>query len=325
MIDEDKKLEFTANTSQRLEDMLDHIAEEMDGKKENGCSYRLGQRYGNGTLEGFTIAPGLEIVRWKTNLKEPFAVSRTSEKGQLMWSILLTASNSLQAIDTSSETEDSTCSAYVYNSSMDVNLFGANIGPIQMILIRVHPEFWHEIPAKSMRGNVQLFTEDEPMFKAFHLDDALSLQFRSLLYKKNDLFLNDWQTLISTLTICNEVFSQLAQRKLMTRIKNTDITALYRGTMLMLADLKRPLSIEEVCSQVGLGRDKFRRLFKQVYELTPYQYFQQHRMLKAQKLISQGQCTVTQAGYQIGYSHLGHFSQAYKKQFGILPKQASLT
>ncbi|WNC74181.1 helix-turn-helix transcriptional regulator [Thalassotalea psychrophila] len=320
MDDQQAGVEFSASTGQRLEDLLDHIAEELQATKEKSCFYRLNERYGHGVLEGFDIAPGLEIVRWQTDIKEPFSISRASEQGDIMWSILLTASQSLQVSESSESVVNSACSAYVYNSPMEVSLFGAKLGPIKMILIRLQPQFWLNLPAQTMEKNAQLFGEHDPMFKAFQLNEDLSLQFQQLLDKKNEEFLDDWQTLISSLNICNHVFSQLAQRKSMPKIKNTDITLLHQGATLMLADLKRPLSIEQICSQIGMGRDKFRRLFHQVYDLTPYQYFQQHRLLKAQMLISQGKCSVTQAGYQIGYNHLGHFSSAYKKQFGILPK-----
>lgn len=321
MTDNQQSLQFSARANPEFEGLLDHISKQLEASKIKPCFYQLGERYGHGTIEGFILAPGLEVIRWKTDLRKPFTIKRPSESGLPMWSILLTSSHSFQAVDTINVETKIASSAYVYNSKVDVDLFGTNEGPLSMILIRLHPQFWEDVPAQAMKKTAQLF-DNNAMFKAFTLGETLSLQFHHLLDKKNELFLNDWHSQITVLTICNHVFTQLAQRGKTPNLKSREINLLHQGATLMLANLKRPLSIEKICEHIGMGRDKFRRLFKQVYDVTPYQYFQHHRMLKAQSLIRQGLCSVTQAGYEIGYNHLGHFASAYKKQFGMLPKDS---
>ena len=88
----------------------------------------------------------------------------------------------------------------------------------------------------------------------------------------------------------------------------------------MLRDFQAPLSLSEIGSLVGLGRDKLRQLFQQVYGTTPHKYYQQQRMVEARRLILEEDMSAMDVGFQVGYSHLGHFAQAFKKQFGCLPK-----
>ena len=64
---------------------------------------------------------------------------------------------------------------------------------------------------------------------------------------------------------------------------------------------------------------KMKRLFKQIYGQTVYQFIRSQRLEQAYDLLAHGDCNVSQAAFQVGYTNVSHFSDAFRKQFGVLP------
>jgi len=50
-----------------------------------------------------------------------------------------------------------------------------------------------------------------------------------------------------------------------------------------------------------------------------YEYYNRYRLDKAKKMIQSKNCTIKEVAYSIGYSNIGNFSRAFKKEFGVFP------
>ncbi|MFV0544771.1 MAG: helix-turn-helix transcriptional regulator [Bacteroides sp.] len=88
----------------------------------------------------------------------------------------------------------------------------------------------------------------------------------------------------------------------------------------MLSDLSSPKSIEELTQFCGMSATKLRASFKEIYGMTIYNLFQEHRMEKARELLLEGDKSVSEVAYMLGYTHLGHFTGAFKHKYKCLPK-----
>lgn len=88
----------------------------------------------------------------------------------------------------------------------------------------------------------------------------------------------------------------------------------------LLDDLSKPKTIKELELVSSMCATKLRSMFKEVYGISIYQFFQRHRMEEAKRLLELGNMNVSDVAYTLGYSHLGYFTAAFKKQFGLLPK-----
>lgn len=89
---------------------------------------------------------------------------------------------------------------------------------------------------------------------------------------------------------------------------------------LLLKDLSKPPTIAQLARRSGLNQQKIKRGFKQQFGVTPYALFQRKRMEYARDLLARHGVTETAA--LLGYSNPSHFSAAFRKQFGVLPKDA---
>ncbi|MCF2857726.1 AraC family transcriptional regulator [Pseudoalteromonas sp. SMS1] len=90
----------------------------------------------------------------------------------------------------------------------------------------------------------------------------------------------------------------------------------------LLTDLSSPPTISDVAKAVGLNQCKLKKGFKALFNNTVYGCFQEERMHQAMNLLKDN--NVTETAISLGYSNVSHFSVAFRKQFGVLPKEARL-
>jgi len=88
----------------------------------------------------------------------------------------------------------------------------------------------------------------------------------------------------------------------------------------LLQDLSDPPTIAELARETGLNQLKLKRGFKAVFGYSVYALFQRERMDRARELLERH--GVAETAMILGYSNASHFSVAFRKQFGVLPREA---
>ncbi|MGH1516665.1 helix-turn-helix domain-containing protein [Chryseobacterium sp. JK1] len=104
-----------------------------------------------------------------------------------------------------------------------------------------------------------------------------------------------------------------------------DIETIYNVKKKILDHLEIPPVIGELSLQAGMSPTKLKRLFRQVFGDSIFSYYQKFRMKEAAFLLREKQYTVSEAGYQLGFTNLSHFSKIFKEHIGTNPKQYSMT
>lgn len=101
-----------------------------------------------------------------------------------------------------------------------------------------------------------------------------------------------------------------------------DILTARRIESLLTNDITvLPPTIREMSRQFAMSESKLKKVFKTVFGLPPYEYYQKNRMQKAWQLLISGNCSIKDVGYTLGYSNLSNFTLAFKKEFGRLPSE----
>ncbi|QEH42365.1 helix-turn-helix transcriptional regulator [Chitinophaga sp. XS-30] len=89
----------------------------------------------------------------------------------------------------------------------------------------------------------------------------------------------------------------------------------------IFADLSKPLpAVEKLAAEIFMSKSKFNQLFKKIYQKNVYEYYSQIRMHKAMALLKSGRFSVAEVAHEISYMNHGHFSKAFSKYYGMLPK-----
>jgi AraC-like DNA-binding protein len=79
-------------------------------------------------------------------------------------------------------------------------------------------------------------------------------------------------------------------------------------------------AISAMAEKAHMSLTKFKSLFKQMFHLSYYQYYQHYRLIAAKESLVFGK-SPTETAYEYGFSNLGHFSSAFKKKFKVSPTE----
>jgi AraC-like DNA-binding protein len=106
------------------------------------------------------------------------------------------------------------------------------------------------------------------------------------------------------------------------KTKEKDVEAL-REVMKLLSDtqLNKFPSIDTLSRTAMMSSTKLKTRFKQVYGMKLYEFYNHHRLLQAKEMLRTGNFSVKQVGVNIGFSNLSNFAKAFKKEFGVLPRE----
>jgi AraC-like DNA-binding protein len=162
-------------------------------------------------------------------------------------------------------------------------------------------------------------SSDHPLF--------ISLTHRTMLkelfeIKENDP-LNQIRRLSATIHLIEKsLFSFVRQEQaaLPRTVKKNDLESMQHIEQILSSRLEGFPSLESLAHEVFMSTSKLKNLFKQVYGYTLYDYYNKSRLQRARELLMNGQCSIKQAGSEIGFSNLSHFAKAFRKEFGILPR-----
>lgn len=88
----------------------------------------------------------------------------------------------------------------------------------------------------------------------------------------------------------------------------------------LLSDLSAAPTIAELAKTIGINQCKLKKGFKSCFGKSIYACFQEARMRRAMSLLKRH--NVTETAVALGYSNISHFSTAFRKQYGMLPKDA---
>ena len=100
-----------------------------------------------------------------------------------------------------------------------------------------------------------------------------------------------------------------------------DIDKIYQAKEILLGNLENPPSLMELARQVGLNDFKLKRGFRQVFGTSAFKYLHDYRLEKASQLLASGEMNVEQVGFKVGFDSRSYFALAFRKKFGLNPKQ----
>lgn len=87
----------------------------------------------------------------------------------------------------------------------------------------------------------------------------------------------------------------------------------------LVKNFQSPICIPSLAKIAGMPHAKLNRCFKQFYGMTVCQYLRHERLVKAKELLQNGDISVTEVAFLVGYHSPSHFSKSYKEKFGVLP------
>ena len=104
-----------------------------------------------------------------------------------------------------------------------------------------------------------------------------------------------------------------------------DIQTIYSVKEKILEHVDVPPVIKELSVYAGMSPTKLKHLFKQIFGNSIFSYYQKFRMKEAARLLKDEKLSVSEVGYQLGFTNLSHFSKVFQEHIGMKPKRYSLS
>ncbi|WP_298370793.1 AraC family transcriptional regulator [uncultured Lutibacter sp.] len=99
------------------------------------------------------------------------------------------------------------------------------------------------------------------------------------------------------------------------------ISKIKQAKEIIIEEMINPPSLSDLAKKVGLNIKKLKTDFKEFYGVPVFTFLLNYKMERAKKLLQEQQLNVNEIASNLGYSNSSHFIAAFKRKFGITPKQ----
>lgn len=86
------------------------------------------------------------------------------------------------------------------------------------------------------------------------------------------------------------------------------------------ARMSDPVTVAELAEHACMSPSGFAQLFREVTGMSPYQFVKNFRLGTAKTLLAEGRLSVGEVGREVGYSTQSHFSNEFKRHYGVTPR-----
>lgn len=125
---------------------------------------------------------------------------------------------------------------------------------------------------------------------------------------------------IELLVLCADAYEHTKQEAFIKSI--TDKEKLVAVRDLINERVQDPPNLTQIARLVGLNEYKLKRGFKEVFNNTVFGYLAEQRLHLAHRYLKDTRKTAAEISYELGYATPQHFSNAFRKKFGIPPSAA---
>lgn len=285
-------------------------------------------QYGRGFFKMVQVNENLEAIIYDFTLKETFIIRRQKEAKEyytLNFEEVTNASTGFSIAIGSDKMEDLEKQVALYLTSFLYDIEQVLQKDVNLRGIRVM------LPASWMRQYLKL-DEKESVLKKY-----IELKTAGVMYKPvgDDLrgmlqeILNEQEIPLlfyqnKILQIIERFFAWLYDEMKVISERNgislQDIETAQKIEAIITNDVTvPPPTIKEMSREAAMSESKLKKVFKTVYGLPPYEYYQKQRMQKARLMLLSGQYSIKDVGYTLGYANLSNFTLAFKKVFNELP------
>lgn len=80
-------------------------------------------------------------------------------------------------------------------------------------------------------------------------------------------------------------------------------------------------SVEQLCAEAAISRAHLHRKMKELTGLSTSEFIRNIRLEQATRLLREQKLNITQVAYSVGFSNVGYFSTAFRKHFGLSPRE----
>ncbi|MGI4870205.1 MAG: helix-turn-helix transcriptional regulator [Janthinobacterium lividum] len=105
------------------------------------------------------------------------------------------------------------------------------------------------------------------------------------------------------------------------KVHLADLQAIYAIKLRLQSSLAEAPNVAALAKAAHMSEPKLRKLFRQTFGKSVFAYYQTLRMQEAARLLKEKRLTVSEVGYQVGFTNLSHFARVFAQHLGLKPKK----
>ena len=176
-------------------------------------------------------------------------------------------------------------------------------GPLREFLARGSSDFWW----RAVPMNVEMHSSARSLVSSMIEDRLTPLQLEALSLQLLYLGIRSLE--------CGSRMSSLP-------LGNRDVRIIEHAAEILQREYAEAPRIGCLARRVGMNDAKLCAGFKQVFGMTVSDYTRRLRMHRAKVLLEESGLSIIETALEVGYSHASNFATAFKRYYGVTPRQA---
>lgn len=291
---------------------------------------RIPDDMGTGYIKGYVISPKLRLVVRQYELIEDFVLDRGISEEESNFVMIAFHNVYHPKADIKNKPLQPSVlgrllpSLQVSTAGFNYEFLPAN-KKINSIVITVYKDYLKELlNLKTDNGLLETITSSN---QPFLFEELISPQIQDvaeeIVTANPAKELQNLYYKIKSEELIYLLFVELLKRQDTTlqTLNIADVKKVYEVKDKILSNIDTPPILPELVKLSGMSESKLKRLFKQIFGKSIYNYYQSFRMKEAAYLLKEEKLSVSEVGYRVGFSNLSHFTRLFETHNGIKPKK----
>jgi AraC-like DNA-binding protein len=160
--------------------------------------------------------------------------------------------------------------------------------------------------------------------------ELLDIEYRRLISEMTDVAINkdlecfivQNRVMVMIERFFTRLYKKISEGSASIKISAEEIVRLKLVEQALLADFSNlPPNINQLSRIAAMSPSKLKDLFKKMFGLPVYQYYQKNRMNKAKAMLLSKKYSVQRVSAELGYNNVNDFSKTFVKTFDQLPDE----
>ncbi len=182
-------------------------------------------------------------------------------------------------------------------------------------LVNLYPNLFEESFTRYQKGESFFLSEDFTKTTAVHYNILAQIENSHLMGNCSTAYVD-----AKILELLSMYFQYVSSDKTLYPKQLVKYDKIREAEFILISKLNKPPTVKELALQVGVNPNILQAGFKSVFNTTVYGYLFEYKMRLAEQLLRDTSKTITEIALQCGYDYPSHFSTAFKRRFGVSPK-----
>jgi AraC-like DNA-binding protein len=309
--------------------MLDRLATVLGSTVEMGI-LKIPKDKGKGYLRGFLLSNSLSMMIRNCELNEDLLTIRTfgklpSDRIMISFNNIFPSKDDVQEISNIKELP----SVQIGKGQLNFEMFYPSFTKFRSIRLNIAVENLKELVGEQKDHSIlsEILDSNQPLLFEEFVSPQLQKVAMEIIENNIPESLHIFYFRLKAEELICLLFAELYKRKTTSlhALNEIDVQMIYLIRDNMFLHLDSPPVLAEMAESARMSVSKIKRLFKQIFGTSIFNYYQNFRMQEAARLLREKKLTVSEVGYQMGFTNLSHFSKVFEEHIGMKPKKYSLS